>query len=159
MACSAADPAAPATVDVASQPDPSLGPAQLALAVTADSSDTLSLDLAYWRDDQHPGMRMADITLRATGPVVFEAATPGEATTAADKDLLASVPAEGDVRLTILKTTNLNRVSSGVLGHLTYRRTGPGAASFEILALPPMLAPAEAGVGLHLPEILRVEGI
>lgn len=93
---------------------------------------------------------MVDVHVRWSKGWTLQAQAAGSATTSSQKSLHIKPVSETEARVIVLSSSNTERLGDGVLAELSLSGSGKGTA--EIIATPPMLAPADTEQGLHLGE-------
>jgi hypothetical protein len=129
------------------------------------TDDPALFDVRVLIDPATPELRpiLVEIFLRFAGRVVPEDCEIGEAAALADKDLFWHPFGDDQVRFTLL-AANLQRIGSGELARVRFRRTGTGALRFTFIPHVEQLAPIETqeaatyGVG-HPDTPLVVAGV
>ncbi|MCH2110663.1 MAG: hypothetical protein MK135_15180 [Polyangiaceae bacterium] len=96
--------------------------------------------------------RMMDLHLKWDGSLVVSDAIAGASSTLAEKTVRL-IPEDGGARLLVFSSENVNEIQSGDLAVLKLQGS---ASTIEIVPTPPMLAPAEAEVGLLLSDPLKL---
>ena len=152
-ACQSLEPETLASVEpqLAPELEPAAAGATLFLTAT-DAPGGLTVDVHFRRREQLEGPRAAEIWLKTNGSLRFSGSSPGAAANAAGKTVVAQAKPDGEVRLVLFATGNLDRLDSGVLARLTFERTAPGPADVELLAKMPVFAPPETNEGVILGE-------
>ncbi len=131
----------------------------VALDVGEGSGDLVTLELRYNRREGQEGPRAAEIWLKHSAGLAFESAEALAAATDAGKTVHAQARPDGELRLVVYGTATLDRLGSGPLARLHFRRgDAAGPHTVEILARMPIFAPAEVNQGVHLAPQLVVEG-
>lgn len=151
-------PAPPSSVTTADPVTEPLGPhptVQLTLVERTDTSVTI--DVIYAPDAQMANPRNVELWLRPSEALVYRSSTALDATEAAGKTLVVQPKADGTLR-TIVYSASLDRLGAGPVARLEFDLKGTGAATLELLPKLPIFAPAEANVGLMLPDTLVVTG-
>lgn len=92
--------------------------------------------------------RMVDVHVRWSKGWALQAHAAGSATTGSQKTLYIKPVSDTEARVIVFSSANTDRLGDGVLAELTLGGGGKGSA--EIIATPPMLAPAETEQGLHI---------
>ncbi|MEZ4267716.1 MAG: hypothetical protein R3F39_15155 [Myxococcota bacterium] len=128
----------------------------LSLAWSGTASAPTRVEVHYARPDAAEAPRMVEVRLKLSGGATLATAMAGPALTAAGKELVTQVEADGTVRLVGFATGNLARIGPGVIAEVDLTR-GAGPVEVALVDGTPAFAPAAANNGLRLGPPLREE--
>lgn len=114
------------------------------------SGDDLSL--IYVRAAGAPGPRVAEIIIQHSDNLRFDSAEPGEAATAAGKNVIAQRRGATTLRVTMFAYSNTEELGTGLLARLQMTRADDRPAHAEILLDKPLFAPRLAQRGLKVSD-------
>lgn len=151
---SEAEPAARAPGDEEITPD---DVSALWLSAEAQGGAEVVVSAQFSRGRSMSGPRVAEHLVHLSPNLRFVGADPGAALDAADKELIAQVRGEGEVRLVMLSSTNMNTIETGELYRLKVEKLGTEPALVELVneSDQPLFAPADAAEGLRLEKAVR----
>lgn len=156
--CTQQEPDTQDPVDPAPQAGQLRSDATLTLAVASLGSEEIEVDLHFNHAPGHPGPRMMELFIAGSEGTGYLGSEPLAATLAAGKDLVVQEADDGNLRVVIFATDNLNELESGPLARFRLSRPQTGQATLALVDRQPIFAPAEASRGVTLDEPLVVDG-
>jgi hypothetical protein len=130
----------------------------LALLAQEQSPQAATVTLRYAREEGVPGPRAVEAFVYHSEHLELLRSEPGQAATAADKQVIVQPQGEGKLRVIVYASTNLHELDSGELVRLRFARVGQGEAVVDFLSDEVNLAPAQAARGMTLSEPLILGG-
>ena len=127
-------------------------PVQLYFSSEQVNGQEVTVDVMFFREDNRPAPRMAEIHLKTSANLAYGEVRVGEAAQSAQKDVIGQVRPGHQVRLSVFSSANLNTLNSGVLAQVVFEVLNSDAEEAQIEFVPSdaILAPAESGEGLEL---------
>lgn len=134
--------------DTAPVPRPTATALASGLTLTGNGDE---LCLSYVRGEKVEGPRVVELFIRHSGNLSFESVTPGDAATAAGKDVIVQAKDPQTLRVLLFSSSNTTSLESGTLATIHLSRVY-GKARAEILLDKPMFAPQSAQDGLAVSD-------
>jgi len=109
------------------------------------------LSLSYVRGTSAEAPRVVEMFVRHSENLSFESVTPGDAATAAGKEVIVQVKDAQTLRVLLFSSSSTKTIDSGTLATIHLDRN-PGRAHAEILLDKPLFAPQSAQDGLAVSD-------
>lgn len=130
-------------------------PVEQRAELTLVPKDGGAVSLRYVRGKQGP--RVVELMLQSSDELKLTQHEAGPATLGAGKDLHVQDKGNGQIRLLILSSSNVNELESGELATLRFTKSDASRKGrLEILTGRPMFAPQEAQEGLSVGDPIEL---